>query len=75
MKRKLIKYILVVFFITCVEGLIAQPPPPPGDGHGASNNQVPGGGAPVGNGTLLLIGLAGAYAIFKRCNLRTEKSE
>jgi hypothetical protein len=74
MKSKLIKYVLILFFITCVDGLIAQPPPP-GNGHDATNNQVPGGGAPVGNGTLLLIGMAGAYTILKMYNLHTEKTK
>lgn len=75
MKSKLIKYVLIVFFITCIERLIAQPPPPPGDGHGASNNQVPGGGSPIGNGTLLLLGMAAVYAGRKVYVLRSEKTE
>ena len=74
MKSKLIKYFLIVFLITCVEGLIAQPPPP-ANGHGAANNQVPGGGSPIGNGTLLLIGMAAVYAGHKVYVLRSEKTE
>lgn len=40
----------------------ADPPGVPGD-HGLSNDQAPaGGGAPIGSGLLLLIGLGGAWA-------------
>jgi len=74
MKRKLIKYFLIGFFIICIEGLTAQPPPPGGE-HGTSNNQVPGGGAPIGNGTLMLLSMAGVYAILKWHNSQNENTE
>ena len=39
----------------------ADPPAMPGN-HGEAGDQVPGGGAPVGSGLLILMGLGGAYA-------------
>jgi hypothetical protein len=63
MKQKIINYFLVVLLNMGAARSMAQPPPPPlpQTGHGSANNQVPGGGAPVGSGTLLLISLAGLY--------------
>lgn len=46
------------------------PPPPPTVGHGTSGNAVPGGGAPIGDGLYLLIGLAGMYGGKKIYDLR-----
>lgn len=37
----------------------ADPPPPP-PGHGSTGN-VPGGGAPIGSGLFILLGLGAAY--------------
>jgi hypothetical protein len=41
------------------------PPPPPGGGHGLPGNQPPANGAPIGNGTFILLTLAAAYALRK----------
>jgi len=49
---------------------IAQPPPPPPAGHGLANDNPPGGGAPIGDGMFLLIGLAGLYGGKKAYDLR-----
>ncbi len=38
-----------------------SPPDMPG-GHGATDDQPPGGGAPIASGLAILIGLGGAYA-------------
>ena len=46
----------MLFFTT---PLFADSPPPP-PSHGQTGNQVPGGGAPIGGGLFLLIGLAAA---------------
>lgn len=65
------KYLKLVIALTLIIGIhtisIAQPPPPSG-GHGLANDQVPGGGAPIGEGMFLLIGLAGLYAGKKALN-------
>ena len=37
------------------------PPPPPSGGKGGDTNGVPGGGAPIGSGIVLLITLAAGY--------------
>ncbi len=37
-----------------------DPPPPPTE-HGESGNQPPGGGAPIGSGLFILLGLGVAY--------------
>ena len=41
------------------------PPLPPAAGHGSGGNGRPSGGAPIGNGTYILITLAAAYALRK----------
>ena len=41
-----------------------KPPLPPQAGHGNAGN-TPAGGAPIGNGTFILITLAAAYALRK----------
>jgi hypothetical protein len=39
------------------------PPPPPNGGHGSTGNNAPGdSGAPIGNGTFILLTLAAVYA-------------
>jgi hypothetical protein len=45
------------------------PPPPPTIGHGAAGN-VPGGGAPIGEGIYFLLGLAGLYGGAKVYEIR-----
>lgn len=68
---KAFKNIIAALFIM---GMIAlnstsvfadMPPPPPDGGHGSGGNQVPGGGAPVGEGLLILTGLGIGYALNK----------
>jgi hypothetical protein len=57
-------FFMLLFSITFNQVAMSQPPPPPpGGGHGLGGNQGPGGqsGAPVGDGLLILIGLAGLY--------------
>ncbi len=39
----------------------AQTVPPPPDTHGATDNQASGGGAPIGGGMFILLGLGAAY--------------
>ncbi len=61
--KKISKYIqFTLFFIllnvAATAPAVAQGDPPPPPGHGETGN-VPGGGAPVGSG-LLILGLLGA---------------
>lgn len=61
-----IKVIVLILFISSLATLPgnAQEPPPPPPEHGLDNN-VPGGGAPVGEGLLILTVLAGAWGAKK----------
>ena len=61
--------IIVIVLILFINGLAtlpgnAQEPPPPPPQHGQGGN-VPGGGAPVGEGLLILTALAGAWGVKK----------
>lgn len=73
---KNIKLVLtgIIFFFLSL-GVMAQgdPPDPPGD-HGGDDD-VPGGGAPIGAGLYLMIGLAGAYGAKKVYQLVKEDEE
>ena len=40
-------------------------PPPPPEGHGEAGNQPPGGGAPIGGGLFILLGLGAVYGAKK----------
>ncbi len=65
------KIILASLFLIFMSfGVLAQDPPDPPDGHGEETDQDPGGQAPIGAGTLLLIGLGAAYGGKKVYDLR-----
>jgi len=49
-----------------------DPPPPPGE-HGQNGNQVPGGGAPIGDGLLVLLAMGTAYGLRKRIPGKEEE--
>lgn len=72
MKKIVILFILCTGLFFSISG-IAQPPPPPGNpndvGGTGANKPV---GAPIGNGTMLLMGLAGLYAARKIYITREE---
>ncbi len=67
MKYSIISVILIstMIFISSFQTFAQDPPPPPGGGHGQGGGQVPGGGAPTGEGILLLIALATGYGLKK----------
>jgi len=64
--------IAVATFITT--NAKADDPPPPPPGHGETGN-VPGGGAPIGGGLFILLGLGSVYGSKKLYDLRKEKLE
>lgn len=55
---------LLVVFVFLSFSLIADPPNPNGNGSG-DGGPLPGGGAPIGSGVLLIIGMATAYGTKK----------
>ena len=71
MKKILAKLLFILTIIVCSQTLIAQPPPPPSGGHGSNNNQ-PAGGAPIGSGLFILLGLGVAYGGKKVYDMRKE---
>ncbi|MEI6750139.1 MAG: hypothetical protein WCM93_13355 [Bacteroidota bacterium] len=73
MKRHFIVLIITAFLLITPILMFAQAPPHPNGGAapGAVTNNTPvGGGAPVGSGTMLLIGLAGLYGSKKVYSMR-----
>ncbi|HZK08847.1 MAG TPA: hypothetical protein VFC92_11685 [Bacteroidales bacterium] len=64
---------LVISFAVPLFGQNGNPPPPPG-GHGGNTN-VPGGGAPIGEGLLVLATLAAAYGVRKWKSGKTEQED
>jgi len=65
MKKSILKITMIAAFSLISIGLFADPPGMPGT-HGESGDQPPGGGAPIGEGALILTGLAAAYAFRKK---------
>ena len=74
--KKLIQILFLSLFLTLgiqqIQAQTASPPPPP-SGTGASGNSTAGGGAPIGSGLFILLGLAGAYGAFKSYQIRKRK--
>ena len=52
----------------------ADAPPPPPPEHGETGN-VPGGGAPIGGGLFILLGLGACYSPKKIYDLRKRNTE
>ena len=71
-------FVLTLFVLVLIvppTSVFAQdpPPPPPGGGHGAGGSQVPGGGAPICSGLVLLIAMAAGYGGKKVYDFRKRK--
>jgi len=77
MKTKL-KTLTIILLITAATFITtnakADDPPPPPPGHDATGN-VPGGGAPIGCGLLILLGLGAVYGGFRGYKFYKEKKE
>jgi len=77
--KNIAKLFVMTFFVLVLlvspTSAFAQdpPPPPPGGGHGAGGSQVPGGGAPIGSGLVLLISLAAGYGGKKVYDFKKQK--
>ena len=63
---------LFLFFVPLTQ-VMSQPPPPPG-GAGSGDSPV-GGNAPIGGGTLILLGMAIAYGGRKLYKVVSEEIE
>ena len=63
--KRLKKYLLIISIAIClnVSAFSQAPPPPPPQGD--EGGGPVGGSAPIGDGTLILIMLAGGYLLFR----------
>ena len=77
--KSMIKILALTAFLFALTSLPkAQAQPHPNNGGtapGTSTNTPVGGGAPVGGGTVLLIGLAGLYGAIKAYPMRKRLDE
>jgi len=68
-----IKILTIALLITAASLITsnakADDPPPPPPGHEETGN-VPGGGAPIGSGLFILLGLGAAYGAKKIYEMR-----
>ena len=71
MKRNLRIVLISAFLLIAPLYMFAQNPPMPGD-EPVSGQEVPSAGAPIGNGTFILITLAVAYAVRKVYDMRSS---
>lgn len=63
-KLVLIPLLLSALFLGSQQ-IFAQNAPDPPSGHGSSANSSPGGGAPIGDGLVLLLTMGAAYGVLK----------
>jgi hypothetical protein len=66
-----ISLFLLLFILTFATPVMAGSPPPPPPAHGNGGN-VPGGGAPIGEGLIILVALGAAYG-YKKWNGKKEE--
>ena len=72
--KSLLFSIILLGFMAISQISFAQfPPPPPSGDKGGSSNGVPGGGAPIGSGIVLLISLAAGYGGKKVFDFKKKK--
>jgi hypothetical protein len=69
--------LIAALLVTAPLFMFAQHPPSPGDTPPLSGKEVggPPAGAPIGNGTVILLTLAAAYALRKAYEWRQAKDE
>ncbi len=75
--KKTIKYILKAFAILLFVGIsypVYAPPPPPDPIGNIQGNKL-GGGAPIGGGLFILLGLGAAYGGKKIYDMKKEELE
>ncbi len=70
--KNTLRILIVLLFVSTAFNVSAQPPPPPSSGTNGDTNKLNGGGAPIGGGLFILLGLGAAYGGRKVYNLRKE---
>lgn len=76
MKRNFKIFLIAALLTTAPFIMVAQTPPHPNNGTGPNgNNHAVGSGAPIENGSFILLTLAIAYAGRKLYEMRTKKEE
>ncbi len=73
--RELLVVIVIFTFVLISDYTYSQGPPPPPADHGTPGNQSSGGGAPIGSGLFILLGLGAAYGGKKLYDFRKEMLE
>lgn len=71
-KKHIMRIVLVLFLGMMTSALMADPPDPDGPGSGGGG-VLPGGGAPIGGGSIIFIALATAYGLKKTYTLSIIK--
>ena len=74
MKKLYYKYLCAVIFTIISLTAFSQPSGPP-PAPGGEDKDTSGGGAPVGSGTLILVGLVAIYGGVKLHNLSKKNME
>lgn len=64
--KKFVKISVLILFFFAINPSYSQADPPgmPGS-YGSNDDQVPGGGAPIGGGLIILLSMGAAYASTK----------
>lgn len=76
--KKTIKNILMAFAILLFVGIsypVYAPPPPPPNPTGNTQDNKLGGGAPIGGGLFILLGLGAVYGSRQLYKIRWESIE
>lgn len=71
---KLIQTLLIVIFL-CLSYAVSAQPPNPNDSNNSSGNKLNGGGAPIGSGLFILLGLGAAYGGKKLYEMKKDRIE
>ncbi len=66
-----ISIFLLFLLLAFATPVLAGSPPPPPPGHGTNGN-VPGGGAPIGEGLIILVAMGAAYG-YKKWKAKDEE--